>query len=128
MIDREGRIVFGSLLLLVLILAVSIIAERQFGFVLHDRPLLSFLLFAGVAVAAPQLYLAATDDEVSRRSRLQFAAVATAVFATVFAGNADGLTYLVIATIGACSVLGIVTYELFLGYRASSEESPVQVR
>ncbi|MXV61742.1 hypothetical protein GS429_06615 [Natronorubrum sp. JWXQ-INN-674] len=127
MIDRESRIVFGSLLLFVLIVTGSAIAEFQFGFALQDRPLLSLLLFGGVAVAAPQLYLAATDDEVPPRTRIQFAAVTIAVFATLFAGNAEGISYLLIAAIGSLAVLGLVCYELLIGYRASSEESVTRV-
>ncbi|ELY47662.1 hypothetical protein [Natronorubrum sulfidifaciens] len=124
MIDRNSRIVFGSLLLFVLALAGSIIVELQYGIVLREYPILSFLLFAGVAIAAPQLYLAATDDDVPPRTRVQFAAVATAVLALAFAGTADGGRSLLITTIGACAVFGLVCYELLIEYRASSEESP----
>lgn len=128
MIDRDGRIVFGSLLAFVLILSASLVVEFQFGIELREFPFLSFLVFAGVAVAAPQLYLAATDDAVPARIRIQFATVATAVFATVFAGNATGIRYLLIATIGGCAVVGLVGYELLTGYRDSSEESATRVR
>ncbi len=126
MIDRNGRIVFGALLVLVLILTVSAIAEFQYGFELSDYPLLSFLLFAGVAVVAPQLYLAMTDDHVPPRSRIQFAAVTTAVFAIVFAGIADGVRSLLIAAIGTCALFGLISYEVLIGYRATGDESPTR--
>ena len=132
MIDRDGRIVFGSLLSLVLVLTVSIVVEEQFGVGLREYPVLSFLVFAGLALAAPQLYLAATDDgtgdDDSARSRIQFAAVATAVFALAFANDASGVSYLVIATVGSCSVVGLVCYEALRWYQGSSEGGLSQVR
>lgn len=121
MIDREGRVIFGSLLVFVLALGGSIVVERQFGIALRDRPLLSFLLFAGVAVALPQLYLAATGDGDRSRSRLRFAAVGTAVFAVAFATDADGVQYLLIAGIGTGSLLGLLGYEALSGYHTMSE-------
>ncbi|PCR90841.1 hypothetical protein [Natrinema ejinorense] len=121
MIDRESRIVFGSLLLFVLAHAGSSIVDRQFGIALTGRPLLSFLLFAGVAVALPQLYLAVTDGGLSPRSRLRFVAVATATFAVAFAADADGLRNLLIATIGTASLLGLLCYEVLADYRAASD-------
>ena len=89
MLDREGRVVFGSFLLFVLVRAGSVVLERQLGIALRDRPVPSLVLFAGVAVALPQLYLAFTGDELNAQSRLQFAAIATAAFAVIFA---DGRT------------------------------------
>ncbi|WP_339104890.1 hypothetical protein [Haloterrigena salinisoli] len=127
MIDRDGRIVFGALLSLVLVLTLSIVVEAQLGVGLREYPVLSFLVFAGLALAAPQLYLAATDDETRdhdpARSRVQFAAVATAVFALAFADDASGISYLAIATIGSCAVIGLVCYEALRWHRGSSEGS-----
>jgi len=61
MIDRDGRVVFGSLLVFVVAVAGSIVVEQQTGVALRDRPLLAFLVFAGIGVALPQLYLAVTE-------------------------------------------------------------------
>ena len=127
MIDRDGRIVFGSLLFLVLALSASIVVENQFGVALRDYPVISFLLFAAV-LAAPQLYLATTDDAVSTRSRVQFAALATAVFATAFADGTEGARYLLIALAGAGAVVGLLCYEALCWHRDSSEGTPSQVR
>ncbi|OAQ53508.1 hypothetical protein HTG_08495 [Natrinema mahii] len=118
MIDREGRVLFGSLLVFVLAVAVSVVLEGQFGTSLRDGPVVAVLLFAGVAVAVPQLYLAVTDAAISPRSRLRFAALATAVFAVAFAAEAEGLRELVIATIGTGALLALVCYEGITGYRA----------
>ncbi|QCS43807.1 hypothetical protein [Natrinema versiforme] len=132
MLDREDRIIFGSLLLLVLALSGSLVVDRQFGLGIQDWPLLSYLLFAGVAVALPQLYLAVTDGERSRngdrsRSRLRFAAVATAAFAIAFAADAEGLAHLVIGLIGSGSLVALVCYEVLTDYRAESDESVTRV-
>lgn len=128
MIDRDGRIVFGAFLLFVLVLAGSVLVELQYGVALRDDPVASFVVFAGIAVAAPQLYLAAADDQVPARIRIQFAGVATAVFAIVFAGNATGVRYLVIAGAGAVAIFGLVSYELLTWYRDSDDGGAVRVR
>ncbi|WP_254522610.1 hypothetical protein [Natrinema caseinilyticum] len=124
MLDREGRIVFGSFLLFVLVRAGSLVGERQFGVALRDRPLPSLVLFAGVAVVLPQLYLASTDGDTgpTSQSRLRFAAIATAAFAVAFADSAAGLQALLIAAVGVGSILGLLCYEAFDGYRASSAD------
>jgi hypothetical protein len=123
MIDREGRILFGSLLLLVLALAGSIVVDRQFGMAVRDRPGLSFLLFAGIAVALPHLYLAVTDDEDRRRSRLRFAAITTAAFALAFTGEAEGGAYLLIAATGTGSIAALVCYEVLVEHGAGTDDS-----
>ncbi|WP_440770083.1 hypothetical protein [Natronorubrum sp. DTA28] len=122
MIDREGRIVFGSLLVFVVALTGSNIAEHQFGASLHDHPVLSFLVFGGIAVVGPQLYLAATEEEPWSRERIQFVTVATAVFATLFAADASGIWYLVLAFIGACSLFALVCYEVLRWHRMTVDE------
>lgn len=121
MFDRDARVVFGAFLAFVLLLAGSLVVENLYGPSLLEYPILSLLVFAGLAVVAPQLYLAATDETVPPRSRVQFAAIATAAFATAFAGTTDGAQYLVLATIGAAAIFALVCYELLVEYRASSD-------
>lgn len=127
MIDREGRIVFGSLLSLVLALAGSIVVDQQFGIAVRERPVLSFLLVAGIAVALPHLYLAVTDDEDRFRSRLRFAAVTTAAFALAFTAEAEGVGYLLIATIGTGSIVALVCYEILAEYGAENDDSVTRI-
>lgn len=122
MIDREGRVIFGSFLAFVVTVSGSMVVERQTGVALRDRPLLAFVLFAGIAVALPQLYLALAETGARSRSRLRFAAVTTAVFAVAFADDASGARYLLIAAIGTGSILGLLCYEALEGYRAVSDE------
>src|SRR6056297_1829614 len=122
MIDREGRVVFGSFLAFVLLIACSVVVERQTGIALRERPLVSFLLVGGVAIALPQLYLAYTETGARSRTRLRFAAVTTAVFAIAFADDAAGVRYLLLATIGTGALLGLLCYEALSGYRAVSDD------
>ncbi|PGF15485.1 hypothetical protein CP556_04635 [Natrinema sp. CBA1119] len=128
MIDREGRVVFGSLLVFVVAVAGSIVVEQQTGVALRDRPLFAFLVFAGIGVALPQLYLAVTETGPRSRSRLRFAAVATAVFAVAFADDASGARYLLIASIGTGSILAVLCHEALEGYRAVSDEVTFDLR
>ncbi|SER53765.1 hypothetical protein [Natrinema salaciae] len=134
MFDREGRVISGSFLVIVLALAGSAVAENQLGIGLHDRPFPSFLLFAGVAVVVPQLYLAFTGDRDGgsdgdrSRTRLRFTAIATAVFAAAFAAEADGLAHLAIGTLGAGSLLGLLCYEALETYQTASEGRVIQLR
>ncbi|WP_254528578.1 hypothetical protein [Natrinema gelatinilyticum] len=124
MLDREGRIVFGSFLVFVLIRASSLVLELQLGVALRDQPLPSLFLFAGVAVALPQLYLASIEGGAgpTSQSRLRFAAIATAAFAVAFADSAAGLQSLLIGAIGVGSILGLLCYETLGGYRSSSTD------
>ncbi|QLG50577.1 hypothetical protein [Natrinema halophilum] len=124
MIDREGRIVFGSFLLFVLVQAVSIVVERQFGFARYGRPLPSLFLFAGVAVALPQLYLVFFEDGSSPtpRSRLRFAAIATAAFAAAFADGTGGTHFPLTAAVGAGAILGLLCYETLEEFRSSGAD------
>ena len=122
MIDREGRVILGAFLAFVIAVATSIVIERQTGFTLHGRPLFAFLLFTGPAVVLPQLYLARTDVEPGPRSRVRFAAIATAAFAVAFADEATGSYYLLLAVIGTGSLLGLICYEALVEYRAVGAE------
>ncbi|MDS0473595.1 hypothetical protein [Natrinema sp. 1APR25-10V2] len=128
MLDREGRVVFGSFLLFVLARAGSIVLERQLGLALRDRPIPSLFLFAGVAVALPQLYLAFADEEPTSRSRLRVATIATAAFAAVFAPETDGVRSLLIGAVGVGSILGLLCYEALSGYHASPRELATRLR
>ncbi|TMT85432.1 hypothetical protein E2L06_02000 [Haloterrigena sp. H1] len=122
MIDREGRIVFGSLLAFVIAVAGSVVLERQTGITLREWPLAVFFLVVGVAIVFPQLYLALTEAGARSRTRLRFAAVTTAVFAVAFADDAAGARYLLLATIGTGALLGLLCYEALSGYRAVSDD------
>lgn len=128
MFDREGRVVYGSFLLFVLARAGSIVAERQFGIALRDRPILSLVLVAGIGVALPQLYLSFVDEQPTSRSRVRIAAIATAAFAVVFADGAEGTPSLLIGAIGVGAVLGLLCYEALSGYPVSPRELATRLR
>ncbi|MFA9415825.1 hypothetical protein [Natrinema sp. HArc-T2] len=122
MIDREGRVVFGSFLAFVLLVACSVVVERQTGIALGGGPLVAFLLAGGVAVAFPQLYLAYTGAGTHSRTRLRFVAVTTAAFAVALADDAAGARYLLLAAIGTGALLSLLCYEALSGYRAVSDD------
>ncbi len=122
MIDREGRIVFGSLLAFVLVVAGSVVLERQVGITLREWPLAVFFLVVGVAIVFPQLYLAWTETGTRSRTRLRFVAVTTAAFAVAFANETAGARYLLLAAIGTGALLSLLCYEALSGYRAVSDD------
>lgn len=119
MVSRENRVILGSFLLFVAVAAGIVVAELQWGVSVGDSPLLAYLLVAGVAIVLPQLYLAATDDDVAPRHRLWFAVVAAVAFAFVTVPEAAGLQRASIYAIAGTVFLGAVCYEVVTGYRAS---------
>ncbi|SDK04781.1 hypothetical protein [Natronorubrum texcoconense] len=120
MVSRENRVILGSFLLLVVAVAAIAAAEQWLDLRYGDNSLLAFLLFAGIAVAVPQLYLARTDTDVDPRSRVRFAVIATMVFAAMFAeSTADFQSQLILAIAGG-SFLVLVAAEFVLGYRGSA--------
>ena len=124
MLSRENRVILGSFLLAGVVLAGIIFAEFWLGIRFSDYPVIAFLLFAGLTVGLPQMYLAKTDTTVSPRSRVRFAVIVTMVFAAGFAQNADGIQQTLILAIGASAFLGLVGHEFVAGYRESSRNDP----
>ena len=126
MIDREGRVVFGSLLAFVLAVSVSVVLERQAGMTVRESPLVVFVLVVGVAIGFPQLYLAWTGTGTERgtrsRTRLRFVAVTTAVFAVAFAHETAGTRYVLLAVVGIGALVALLCYEALSGYRAASDD------
>lgn len=125
MLSRENRVILGSFCLALVVLAAIIVAEQWLGITDSNYPVLAFLIFAGLTVGLPQLYLARTDTTVSPRSRVRFAVIVTMVFAAGFSGTTDGLQAKLIGAIGGGAFLGLVCYELYAGYRDSATDSPM---
>ncbi|AXR83149.1 hypothetical protein [Natrarchaeobaculum sulfurireducens] len=132
MLSRENRVIGASVALLVAIaLVVLPVAEDTLGLALSDQPLAAFVLFAGLAVLGPQLYLARTDEEISPRTRVRFAVVVSAVFALTFAepgavdwsegtallADLETLQHAVLVVVAVGSLVGLVCYEFVAGYR-----------
>ncbi|WP_436347207.1 hypothetical protein [Natronorubrum sp. FCH18a] len=124
MVSRENRVILGSFLLLAAAVAGILVAEQWLAVRYGDNPLLAFLLFAGLAVAVPQLYLATTDADVDPRSRVRFAVIATMVFATMFAESTDQFQSRVILAIAGGAFLVLVAAEFVMGYRGSTTDGP----
>ena len=122
MVSRENRVILGSVLLLAVAVAAIIAAEQWLDLRYGDNPLLVFLLFAGLAVVVPQLYLARTDAEVDPRSRVRFAVIATMVFAVMFAESTADRQSQLILTIAGGAFLVLVAAEFVLGYRGSATD------
>jgi len=125
MVSRENRVIGASLaLLFVVVLFVLPVAEDALGLALSDQPLAAFVLFAGLAVLGPQLYLARTDEDVSPRTRIRFAAVATAIIGLTFAepgaidwsdraallADLETLQHAVLVVVAVGSLVGLVCY------------------
>ncbi|ELY42717.1 hypothetical protein [Natronorubrum tibetense] len=122
MVSRENRVILGSFLLLVVAAAAITATEQWLDLRYGDNPFLAFLLFAGLAVAVPQLYLARTDTDVDPRSRVRFAVIATMVFAAMFAESTDELQSQLILAIAGGAFLVLVAAEFVLGYRGSATD------
>ncbi|WP_290814265.1 hypothetical protein [Halovivax sp.] len=116
MSSREDRVIVATIALFVLSLLILSYAEYAFA-VDIDRPIVAYLLFAGVAVVGPQLYLAATSDDVPSRTRVRFAVLASLVLAIVFGGTSTWEERLVVA-IGVGGYVAYVGYEAVAGYRS----------
>ena len=125
MVSRENRVIGTSLaLLFAVVLFVLPVLENPLGLALSDQPLAAFVLFAGLAVLGPQLYLARTDEDVSPRTRVRFAVVVTAVFALAFAepgavdwsegaallADLELLQHAVLVVVAVGSLVGLVCY------------------
>lgn len=123
MLSRENRVILGSFLLATVVFAGVIVAELWFDVRFDDHPVLAFLIFAGLVVCLPQLYLARTDTTVSPRSRVRFAVIVTMVFAAGFVGNADGIQGTLIVVIAGAAFLGLVCYEFYAGYQDSTTDT-----
>ena len=125
MLSHENRVILGSFCLALVVLAGVTVTEQVLGIRYSSYPVVAFLMYAGVAVGLPQLYLARTDTTVSPRSRVRFAVIVTMVFAAGFAGMADGLQARLIVGIAGAAFLALVGYEFYAGYRESTTEGPL---
>ena len=119
MAARENRVIVGAFVCFLLTVVVVGYADRVLELPL-DGPLVTFVLFAGIGIVGPQLYLATRDeDDVSARSRVRFAVLSTFVLAVLFGGTDGWQERLVLGT-GVVAYLGYVAHQLAAGYRTSS--------
>ena len=117
MISHENRVIAGAMLLTAAILATLFAAESWLGFRLSEAPLVGFLLFTGVSIWLPQLYLARTDTTVDPHLRLQVAVLLTMLFAGVSIQERGNPQHKVVLLIAGSSFLALLGYELYSGYR-----------
>lgn len=64
MLSRENRVILGSFLLFAVSIAGIAVADQRLDVRFADYPLVAFLVFAGLTIVGPQLYLARTDTNV----------------------------------------------------------------
>ncbi|RQG97677.1 hypothetical protein [Natrarchaeobius chitinivorans] len=117
MVSRENRVLIGSLLLVWLV--VTVIGLTGIG---AESSVLAFVILAGIGIVLPQLYLAATDDDVPGRQRVRIAAVLALVIAMLGFPAATSSERLIIAGLVAALLLAVTGYEFAAGYRASAAE------
>ena len=114
-VSHENRVLLvstGTVLLVLVAVAVADIGG--------ESALLTALVLAGVGVLAPQLYLAATDDEVNPRTRVRVGVLVTVVLLWgQWSVAADAVKPLV-AGAGVALLVGLVAYEFWAGYRSTA--------
>ena len=115
MISRENRVLLASTTLVALL--VITIAVTGFS---DGSAVLVLLLVAGVGVLGPQLYLAATDEDVAPRTRIRVGVLVTLVFAWGLYATANPSERPIVAAIGAVLFVALVGYEFMTGYRSTT--------
>ena len=119
---RENRVIVGAFVCFLLAVVVVVYADRVLELPV-DGPLVIYVLFAGIGIVGPQLYLATRDDDdVSARSRVRFAVLAALVLAVVFGGT-DGWQERLVLGIGVVAYVGYVAHQLAAGYRTSARSA-----
>ncbi len=119
MLSSENRAILGS----ALVLSALFFLELWAGFGILEQPLLAFVLFPGLAIVFPQLYLALTDgNDITPRTRVRFAAIVALIFALPYAGRGSWQELLVFA-LGTGAFLTLLSVEFYAGYQ-STQSSP----
>ncbi|RQG91125.1 hypothetical protein EA462_03775 [Natrarchaeobius halalkaliphilus] len=143
MVSRENLVIVSSFVLLVLALAGIGIVDGATTVALGEYPLVMYLLFAGLTIVGPQLYLAATDDDVPPRTRVRFATIVWGLFALVMAdvsraeavlgsgilgADLETLQHLAILAIGGGAFVALVCHEFVAGYRSQETDESQSAR
>ena len=114
MVSRENRVLLastGTVLLVFVVVAAADVGESA---------VLAALAFAGVGVLAPQLYLAATDDEVAPRTRIRVGVLVTLFLLWGQWSTAEGRARAIVGGASAVLLLALLAYEFRAGYRSAA--------
>ncbi len=114
MVSRENRVLLAATG--AVLLALVVVAATGVG---GESAALAALLFAGLGVLAPQLYLAATDDEVPARTRVRVGVGVTLFLLWGQLATADAAAKPILAAASVVLVLGLLGYEFRAGYRSA---------
>lgn len=114
MLSRENRVFLVSTLLTFVLLFAAAIAGVGDG-----NAVLVILIFGGVGILAPQIYLARTGTEVPARTRIRIATLLTLFFVSGIYGTAPDGQKSAVGILAAALVVGLIVHEARAGYRES---------
>ena len=115
MVSRENRVLLASTGAVLLVLVA--VAVTDVG---GESAALAALVFAGLGVLAPQLYLAATDDAVNPRIRVRVGVGVTLFLLWGTWSAADPASRTAIGGASAVLALSLLGYEFWAGYRSTA--------
>ena len=115
MVSRENRVLLASTGAVLVVLVV--VALTGAG---DESAALAALAFAGVGVLAPQLYLAATDDEVNPRTRVRVGVLVTLLLLWGQWNTVEGRAQTIVGGASVALLVGLVAYEFLAGYRSTA--------
>jgi hypothetical protein len=122
MLSGETRVFLVSTVLTFVLLFAAAIAGVGDG-----NGVLVVLVFGGIGILAPQLYLARTDSGVPARTRIRIAALLTLLFTFGIYGSTPDAREQGVGILAAALVVGLIVYEARAGYReaiGSGEQEP----
>lgn len=123
MVSRESRVIGVALLLAFALAGLYWQLSWQYGVLEDWSQLISFLIFAVVAIALPQAYLARTDETSAARLRHQTVVLVLLLFGSVFSVNATTWEVVGIWSVVVVGIVLVGGHYFMEGYRESQTAS-----